>query len=465
MTDESTWSRFRTAVARRVGVDARALAALRVALGVLLLADLAFRARHLVAFYTNRGVLPVAALRGEYAAFAEFSLHAAGGVGVQAALFALAAVAALAVLAGYHTRLAVVASLVLLASLHARNPVVLSAGDSLLRRLLLWSVFLPLGARWSVDARRGARRDGHVASAATAGLLVQVVVVYAVNAVVKLRGDAWLGGDAIRYVFGLGGYTTAFGAVLADFPAVLGALSHGWLALLVASPLLLVVVGRARTALAAAFAVAHLGMAATMHLGLFPFISAAALIPLFPPAVWDRLPEPSRSPTAVLDDVLPAVSAPRGVSAPGLRRTVSVAGRALAAALLVGVLVWNAAALGYADVPGASGVDPGEHRWDMFAPEPRHAYVEYDATGTLASGERVDPMARGFDGMRWRTYLFTLQQPGSEALADDFAGYLCERDGRLASVDVDYVEYTVRLDAPDEGVRRDLVEQSCPGTG
>jgi len=50
--------RLSAALRRRIRIDVRALAAFRVALGVVLLVDLALRARNLTAFYTDAGVLP-----------------------------------------------------------------------------------------------------------------------------------------------------------------------------------------------------------------------------------------------------------------------------------------------------------------------------------------------------------------------------------------------------------------------
>ena len=50
--------RMRAAVGRRLSVDRRSLVALRVSVGLLLLADLLLRSRSLVFFYTDAGVLP-----------------------------------------------------------------------------------------------------------------------------------------------------------------------------------------------------------------------------------------------------------------------------------------------------------------------------------------------------------------------------------------------------------------------
>ena len=114
---------LRAALEKVFSIDLRSLAAFRVALGGVLLVDLALRARDLTAHYTELGVLP-------RAAFAEhpvgwlvpwFSLHAHGPPAVQVALFVLAALLAAALAAGYHARLAACASWLLLVSLQNRN--------------------------------------------------------------------------------------------------------------------------------------------------------------------------------------------------------------------------------------------------------------------------------------------------------------------------------------------------------
>ncbi len=67
-------------------------------------------------------------------------------------LLLLEALAALALALGWRTRLATLFCFVLEASLLNRNRMVLIGGDILLVCLLFWALFLPLGARWSVDA-------------------------------------------------------------------------------------------------------------------------------------------------------------------------------------------------------------------------------------------------------------------------------------------------------------------------
>ncbi|MEE6208990.1 HTTM domain-containing protein [Salarchaeum sp. III] len=473
----SAAGRLHRFLASRAAVDARALAAFRIGLGSLLLLDLVLRLRHVRAFYTDFGVLPRETLYAEFPGFASVSIHAlSGGLALQLALFALAAVLAVCLLVGYRSRLAALLSLVLLVSLQARNPVVLNAGDSLLRRLLLWSVLLPLGRAWSVDAARDRARDralGPVASIATAGLLVQVVAVYAVNAALKLQGDAWLSGTAVRYVFSLDQFLRPLGELLAGYPALLTAADYAWVALLLASPLLLLTTGRVRGALAALFAFGHLGMLATMTLGVFPLVTVVALLVFQPPSVWNRVPDPQPR-FDRLARRLPELPQPRTPWALVRRGT-----RALAALLLVFVLVWNAAAVGVVQTPESAPVQPSERSWDMFAPEPLGTDGWYVAPAVTTAGEEVDAWNGGtvsyakpadvsetYPSARWRKYLATVALFDGRSLADEFAGYLCRdwnatHDSELTRVSVVFVAQPTRLDGPEPTENWTLANRTC----
>jgi hypothetical protein len=484
-----------TALARRLGVDARALAALRVAVGALLLADLAIRATDLVAHYTDAGVLPRAALATQYPTLSRLSLHALSGAAwVQAALFLAAVVAAVALVVGYRTRLATAASLVLLVSLHLRNPLLLNAGDALLRRLLLWSLFLPLGRRWSLDALRGdhptsgSRSHSRVASVASAALLLQVVVIYAINAAFKLRGDLWLRGDAIQYVFSLDHLTVRLGDLLAGYPALLEAFDWLWLALVSASVLLVVLTGRARAAFAGLLAAMHLGMALTMRLGVFPLVSVAALLPFLPSSVWDAVEAHTATWRARIFDAPPVRALRRAPPAgsiashaptlPGwTRRVPSV----VAAVLLAVVLGFNAASLGYVAAPDAVADTVDERGWTMFAPEPRGVDGWYVVVGHLDDGGQVDAFhdspvrwepppdaADTYPSHRWFLYLLDLRAPANADLRPQFADYVCREwsdrhDRRLSGVTIYYVEQPTRLDGPEPTRRVEMGRYSCPG--
>ena len=99
---EPVWRRVRA----RATVDTRALAALRVALGVTLLGDLLHRAQYLERFYTDSGVYPLSAAEVTYTQYNGLSVHAlSGSLWVQQLLFVVAGLLAVALILGYRTRL------------------------------------------------------------------------------------------------------------------------------------------------------------------------------------------------------------------------------------------------------------------------------------------------------------------------------------------------------------------------
>lgn len=478
-----TRRRLESAVRARLGIDRRALAAFRIALGCILLLDLALRARNLTAFYTDAGVLPRAALATASPLAARLSLHAlSGATWAVGGLFVVAGVAAVALAVGYRTRLATAVSLLLLASLQARNPFVLNAGDTLLWQLVGAGLLCPLGARWSVDAvrRRGAFPDSSRAGREAAGrffgpasalLLAVTVVVYVANAVEKFRGTAWLEGAAVERVFRLTYLHGPLGGYLPEVPALLSAATYGWVALLVASPLLVASAGRLRAALAGSLLAAHLSMALTLQIGVFPLISAAALLPVFPPFVWDR----------VEGAVGPAAERTRAAAGPAFgrsRRAVELPDRAtaervaavVALVFLASLLAWNGMTLGLVDAPEpvATAADPTDYGWKMFAPDPPTVDALLLATATTADGERVDALygdpvaadrppsdARAYPTARWRKYMTLLAAAESPERVDALLAHLCDRPGggtvdAAASVTVSMVE----VDVSDGGETR-----------
>lgn len=136
----------------RLALDLRSLALFRAGLGAILLIDALCRLGSAALLYSDVGVLPRAAAVALIEP-ARLSLHMANGSALFAlALTALQALAAAALLFGWRARGAVLLCWVLAVSAAARNPLVVTAGDALAIALLGWGLFLPLHARWSVDA-------------------------------------------------------------------------------------------------------------------------------------------------------------------------------------------------------------------------------------------------------------------------------------------------------------------------
>lgn len=481
-----------TDIRSRVGIDARALAVFRMGVGLLLFVDLCLRVRDLRVFYTDSGVFPRTVHAELFPRFSELSVHAlSGSIFWQAGLFVLAGVLAGLLIVGYRTRGVAAASWVLLASLQMRNYHVLNGGDTVLLVLLFIGLFLPLGRRWSLDALCRERTDdgsfpsSPVCGFGTAAILSQVVLIYVTNAVFKLRGETWLAGEAVPQVFEVERFTVLLGPAVADASTLLVAGNWLWLTMLVGAPLLFVTTGWIRAILVGAYVVAHLGMALTMELGLFPGSMVVGLVLFVPPVVWDRLETPLGPAedrlTALLNErpeimamIRPAVSlTPASLRRVG-RRVLPIATGTI---LIVG-LVWQAAAIGVVPMPDDGPVDPEDHSWKLFAPEPPGTDGWYAAPATLESGATVDlyPHAEaGFDrppdiadtypNTRWRKFLFEVRY-GGDRLVESFAGYLCDRGHdrygeAVESIEVYFIEEPVDTDSPENRSRIELGSYRC----
>jgi len=490
-------SRVGSALHERFRIDRRALAAFRIALGCLLLADLALRARFLRAFYTDVGVRP----RADHLTVSDPlhpSLHVIfGDVWGQAVLFGIAGVLALALVVGYRTRIATVGSWLMLVSLHNRMPAVLNGGDVLLRLLLFWAIFLPLGARWAVDSsQRTTDPDRtHVASVASAALLCQVLLMYLVNAAMKLSGEIWLRGDGLEYAMSLGQFTVFLGEYIDAFPALLTVFDYVWFVLVGTAFLLVVLRGPFRTLYVALFAGMHVGMLLTMKLGLFPLIAVAALTVFLPSWFWDRASalladrRPVAAGRATLDRLATWLPTVRVAEVPAtVQRWTARVRTAIVVVFLALVILWNVQFLGYGEVVGQD-VTPDvaepaieltrtDQYWNMFAPDPLSTDGWLVAPGTFRNGTQIDAFHGGsvtwdrpadvsstYPTARWRKYLVGLWRSGS-ADRRYFADYLCRRYNddnwpELDNVSVYFVEQPTRLDGPEPTERVRLMRHDC----
>lgn len=286
---------LRVAARQVLLIDLRTLALFRVLLATMVIVDLVMRARDLTAHYSDRGILPRPALLG---AFGEWfpSLHlASGSASVQAALFVVAGIVAFALLVGYRTRLATILSWAFLLSLQARNPLVSQGADMLLRVLFFWAMFLPLGARFSVDAALDEdtqRAPNDYFSIATVALLVQVMSVYLFTALLK-TSSVWIpNGTAVYFALQIDYLVTPIGAWLRQFPLVMQWLTYFVWGLEIAAPILVFSPFfhvPLRIAVLLLLVGMHIGFFLCMEIGIFPFVSITSLSVLVPGWVWDRL--------------------------------------------------------------------------------------------------------------------------------------------------------------------------------
>ena len=491
----------RDRVRDRFDVDTRSLAAVRIALGLIVLVDLIHRAPYIEMFYTDNGAYPFAAYELTYTQYNGLSIHAlSGDLWFQQLLFVIAALFAVAFVLGYRTRLVGAISLVLLFSLHARNPALLNGGDRLVRVLLFVALVTPLGERWSIDAlRRGSARKS-VASFGTAALLVQPLVVFTANAIEKHAGNTWYTGDALQIAMANDVMTVYLGNVIVNYPPVLTALNYAWVTLLAGSVVfLLLPVGRIRMVAALAYMAAFLGMLTSMAVGLFPLALAASMLPFLPAVFWDTL---SRYVPERWADRLPDAADLGPLGRPPLERRVidrhrdgeydavvsyGVAyGRSLLTVVgfcvLVWILVFSASDVSGYDVPDEidhSHVD--QQSWGLYAPNPSSSYSWYIPRVDLANGSSIDARTGGevdldrppdasaeYDTFRHRKFMQAVRDSDGGSISQGYADWMCRQASENYDVDAEHVRvYRMIQSSPVDGEfdeepsRRMVIRTDC----
>lgn len=202
---------------RYLSIDPRWMGLFRWVFGGILLMDGLRRWAHVRTFYSNDGFLP-----NHYSIFAPlgrnlFSIfHAASTVGEASVLFALACASFFLFTIGYRTRLFHLLSAFFITSLNSRNIFVENGGTVVVNILCIWTLFLPLGTRFSVDAVLQSLRQRPEANAAdlakplerpvtrhvsivVLALLLQWSVIYFFNTVHKDGRGWWPTGMALHW--------------------------------------------------------------------------------------------------------------------------------------------------------------------------------------------------------------------------------------------------------------------------
>ncbi|MCE9544665.1 MAG: HTTM domain-containing protein [Planctomycetia bacterium] len=224
-TASSPW--FKDWFAGWVGLDLRSLALFRIGLALLLLTDIGLRWRDVVTHYSDAGVVPrwMTVDRPSHLIFHQLS----GSPNYEDFLFGIAAVLALLLLAGYRTRWVCAASWLFLASVQARNPLVNDGAQDLLRLVTFWSIFLPLGAKYSVDAALNVGlscRARRVVSMASFALMAQMCCLYWFAYMFKTGPEWRQEGSAVYYTLSIDMLVTPIGKWMLNFPRLLRGLTY-----------------------------------------------------------------------------------------------------------------------------------------------------------------------------------------------------------------------------------------------
>jgi hypothetical protein len=295
--------------------DPRSLGLFRIALGTLLFVDLVRRIPDIEAHYANTGWLTNHYMLFRPMSSYLFSLYlAASTPGEVKVFFAVHLLVYLLFLIGYRTRLMHVLSLVMLVSINSRNIAVENGGYVVLTLLVTWSMFLPLGKRFSVDALREsfrARREGTelalndrsapalavtpVVSLAVAALILQWTTIYYFNVVHK-SGPEWKDGTAVYYFFQQDRMVTWWGGFIRDYVPMWGFKAMTWGALAIESMvtvLLVSPIASHKTRMVAWLLVCtlHLSIDSVVQLGPFSYAMMTMFFALIPAEFWQAAGE------------------------------------------------------------------------------------------------------------------------------------------------------------------------------
>lgn len=270
-------------------VDLRALGLARIALGLVLIADVCLRWSDLGKFYTDDGIFPREMLTDPsspfYHSWNPSFFQISGGALWANVLFAVALFVGVMVVLGYRTRLFTILAFLWLLSVQIRNPLILQAGDDYLRLMFLWGIFLPWGTRFSLDAIETESKEHHHFDLSVFTALVQIGALYLCTALMKTSVEWHSGADALYYALSLDQMIKPLGTVIYPNEVLLSALTRASLVLEYLIPVLIFMPWQNKFFRSVAFVgllLFHLGIELTMHVGLFSWISISVALILLP---------------------------------------------------------------------------------------------------------------------------------------------------------------------------------------
>ncbi|MBM4376210.1 MAG: HTTM domain-containing protein [Deltaproteobacteria bacterium] len=292
--------------------DRRTLGLTRILLAFFLLFDLLRRTSDWWKMFSNDGVLPTHfnLFRPQSSGWSFFNAFATRPE--LWALWALGLAIYMCLLVGYKTRVMQVLAAIYVASMNGRVLLIENGGYVVHNLLLLWTAFLPLGDRFSVDAMRESMRrqrergavDLNGRETATAPwrmtphvsivgliLVLQLAAIYAFNVIHK-TGPAWHDGTAVHYVLYVDRMANPLiGAVRTLLPpGLIIVLTKFTMALEAGLPLaLLSPLGRvwAKRAAIVFINALHIGFATTFVLGPFAWALCVFSTLLFSTEDWE----------------------------------------------------------------------------------------------------------------------------------------------------------------------------------
>jgi len=297
-----------------LALDTRSLALLRIAIGFLILADLIKRSQDFVSHYTESGVMPQSLLISKYLTTGTWSVFLiSNNPWITGGLFLITGICAIGLIAGYRTRLFTFLCWILVASLQARNRMILDGGDDTIRMVLFWGIFLPLGARFSIDSALDIEKKtpNRFMNMAAIAYTLQIAYIYWF-AVIWKSNPVWLSEfRGVYYAIQMDFFASPLGHWLRNFPTLMPAFDISTIVIELLGPILLFIPSKkyawiCRCIVVVNFILLHFSFGSFLEIELFAFISASTWLAFIPSQVWDNLGTlintPERSQTKIYYD-------------------------------------------------------------------------------------------------------------------------------------------------------------------
>ncbi len=376
--------------------DLRSLALLRIGTALFLLITLLTTVPFLDVFYTDNGVLPRNFV--EYVSHPySWSIHFLGGsLLLQIILLLISVISCISLLFGYKTKIFTIISFVLLISLQNRNSMILDGGDYILKMLLFWGIFIPWGARISVDwlkSKTVRKMPDQFINIGVLGYFFQICMIYIFTSILK-SGEEWNRDfTAIYYALSFDLYSNWIGHRLLNFPTILFGMTVfiKWYeligTLLFFSPYKTSVI---RMIAIIIYIGMHIGIALTMNIGLFPIISIIAFLGLIPSLFWEVINRRFEKYIKKINQTFKPWMKKENVKLWDISRVVNIA----AVLALIYIFLWNSQTVtggNFGKIFDSSGYITGVYQnWSLFAPSPIKNDFWYVVIGENGNGTRVN---------------------------------------------------------------------------
>lgn len=451
----SQW--FEAAKLEIASIDYRALAFFRIFFGIVVFLNFLTKGFDLQAFYTKFGIYPME-LYIEHMSKWQHSFHLTSDeLWFQYILLIFSLVVSFAFIVGYKTKISTIILWLLVVSLHNRNYLILHSGDALIRIMLFWSIFLPLGKQFSMDFFLGKgklinEKLSYVASLATFAALIQILYVYFFTALLKDHPEWHTTFEAVYYAMSLDQFTTPTGKFLLGFPLLLKMMTAMTFYLELLGPILLLIPffqRHIRLFVPFGFIGLHIGLLVTMDLGLFPLVCIACWCLFLPKKIWDIVLPRKENIVLLLENGL----APLKKTLPAkkeytLSENLDILKQIFILFSLICVTTWNVTSLNFIPYRAPNYMRPFisvlrlDQYWSMFSPYPMRADGWFVIEGKLKDGSIVDPWSNTkniqwekpddfyffYKSTQWRKYLTNVWlESDQDRLRLYFGKYVCRK--------------------------------------